>query len=300
MRENININFENAQDNIGLNKYPIECFFQNNYKYRTCSSLHWHFYSEIIYVNEGAQEVTVGNNIVRLNKGELIYINPQQVHLAYSCSNSYTALTVLKFDPTILKSSLESELENKLLMPFLNQVSIQNLYYSKCQIDRTNIKALLKSILEEQNNHQYGYEYALRNKTCEVILNLMRELNKSGNVISNDNGINEKDLDSFYKVMRYINDNFKEEILTSDICKICNLSYSNFAVKFKRLTGKTLTEYINYVRISYAQQMLATTRTSITDIANACGFNDVCYFSRVFKKYLDISPYEFRTKAVLT
>lgn len=294
------INFELPNQVLELANYPIECFFRDSYQYGTCSNLHWHFYSEIIYVNDGAQEVTVGNNIVRINQGDLIYINPQQIHLSYSCKRGYTGLTVLKFDPDILKSALTSVLEQRILAPFLDQVSIQNLTFSKQQLEDSKIPTLLQEILAEQEQQKYGYEYSLRNKTCEVISCLMRELHKSDRVISSNNAISEKDLENFHKVMRYINDNFRSEISIEEILSICSLSYSNFAVKFRNLTGKTLTEYSNYVRISYAQQMLTTTSASVTEIANACGFNDGCYFSRVFKNLLGKSPYEFRKNAVLT
>ena len=294
------ISFEIQEDVLPLSSTSIESFFKDDYVYGMCSSLHWHFYSEIIYVNDGSHEITVGNNIIRLNKGDLIYINPQQIHLAYCCSHQYTGLTVLKFDPSILKSEYKSVVEHEMLKPFLEQVLIQNLTFTRVQMEQTGISRVLQEILVEQNQHQYGYEYALRNKVCEIVLQLMRMLHKSNHVIFSNNGINEKELENFYKVMIYINENFRSEILIQDILSLCSLSYSNFAVKFKTLTRKTLTEYVNYVRIAYAQQLLTTTSISVTEIANLCGFNDVCYFSRVFKKLLQKSPHEFRKNGVLT
>ena len=70
----------------------------------------------------------------------------------------------------------------------------------------------------------------------------------------------------------------EEEIILADLLEICHLGYSNFAVKFRRMTGKNLTDYLCGIRMQKAMHLLATTELSITAIAGQCGFPDLCYF----------------------
>ncbi|WP_243150810.1 helix-turn-helix domain-containing protein [Clostridium caseinilyticum] len=59
------------------------------------------------------------------------------------------------------------------------------------------------------------------------------------------------------------------------------------------MTGKTTTEYINEVRLKRSIKLLKDGNMNITEISINCGFNDVNYFSRLFKKSYGVSPTKF-------
>lgn len=63
-----------------------------------------------------------------------------------------------------------------------------------------------------------------------------------------------------------------------------NLSPNHFCKVFKKITGKTLIEYLHLLRINEAEKMLVDTDASITEIAGNVGFSSITYFGRVFKK----------------
>ena len=68
----------------------------------------------------------------------------------------------------------------------------------------------------------------------------------------------------------------------------------NLSRKFKKETGQSLTDYINKLRIKEALYMMENHNLSITDIAYMTGFNDVNYFTKVFKKYKRMTPSSYR------
>ena len=78
--------------------------------------------------------------------------------------------------------------------------------------------------------------------------------------------------------------------------EICNLSYSNFAAKFKRMYGKTFTEYLNHIRIASARQMLLNSSDSVSLVSESCGYHDPGYFSRIFRRITGVSPLAYRTE----
>ena len=73
-----------------------------------------------------------------------------------------------------------------------------------------------------------------------------------------------------------------------------NVSSSYLSSLFKKETGQTLTDYITRHRIRQAQHLLKTTRLQIQTVAQHCGFVDVHYFSKVFKRIVGVTPKEFR------
>ncbi|MEC3907207.1 ATP-binding protein [Tamlana sp. 2201CG12-4] len=66
--------------------------------------------------------------------------------------------------------------------------------------------------------------------------------------------------------------------------------------KIKALTGKTINDFIQHIRMRKAAELLKSTNDSIVNISICCGFSDPTYFSTVFKKYYKISPSEYRSK----
>lgn len=94
--------------------------------------------------------------------------------------------------------------------------------------------------------------------------------------------------------INYIKLNFKYEISLSSIADELFVHPTYLAKKFKLETNKTISEYINEVRLKEAKMLLKTTEFKIEDIAYYVGYNDKKYFSKVFKKIYNQSPSNYR------
>lgn len=66
-----------------------------------------------------------------------------------------------------------------------------------------------------------------------------------------------------------------------------------FCKFFKSLTGTSPIDYLTIYRLECAKKKLKETELSITEVAYDCGFNDSSYFTKVFKKYNNITPTKF-------
>ena len=102
---------------------------------------------------------------------------------------------------------------------------------------------------------------------------------------------------AFYKIIKYLNENFCESLSISTISKMFGYSETYLCQKFKECTGLTIINYLNVLRLEKAQRLLKTTDKSINEIAFSCGFNDLTYFSHCFKNKLNISPSDFRKRS---
>lgn len=91
-------------------------------------------------------------------------------------------------------------------------------------------------------------------------------------------------------VIHYIHENLANKILMNDLCRKAYLSRNAFFAWFKEQFGITPLDYINHERIKLAKQLLADNKYNISQVSAHCGFSDVNYFVRLFKKLEGITP----------
>jgi AraC-like DNA-binding protein len=75
------------------------------------------------------------------------------------------------------------------------------------------------------------------------------------------------------------------------------ISPSHFSRLLKERTGRTFTELLRQCRVDLACDLLRSTELSLAEIANACGFCDQSYFTRVFQDVKGMTPKPFRDEA---
>ena len=95
-------------------------------------------------------------------------------------------------------------------------------------------------------------------------------------------------------IKQFIRLNYRSSLSLSEIAKALHINASYASRLFSSKYGKTITEYITHVRIEHAKNLLTTTDASIGNIALNVGFEDVNYFSRLFKKHTGCSPCKYR------
>lgn len=96
------------------------------------------------------------------------------------------------------------------------------------------------------------------------------------------------------KAILLIEGNLSQPLSLSQLAGELNVNSSYLSTLFKKETGSTLTDYIVNRRISQARHLLETTRLQIQTIAQLCGFEDVHYFSKVFKRLTQQTPKQYR------
>lgn len=97
-----------------------------------------------------------------------------------------------------------------------------------------------------------------------------------------------------YIFQEVIQQNLYEDLNIEDLAFLTGMSLSSFKRKFSSVFGTTPNKYITSKRLEKAQNLLATSQMNIAEIAYECGFSDVGYFSKTFRKYYNGSPSDLR------
>ena len=98
-------------------------------------------------------------------------------------------------------------------------------------------------------------------------------------------------------VLRYINQNYGNDSLTlNSAAKELGFSAGYLGDYFKRTAGINFTDYVSQIRLEKARQLLADPSRRTYEVAFACGFSNAHYFSVVFKKYMGMTPTQYRER----
>ncbi|MBR5518716.1 MAG: AraC family transcriptional regulator [Clostridia bacterium] len=96
------------------------------------------------------------------------------------------------------------------------------------------------------------------------------------------------------KIIKYINENYSKSITSAEPAKEFFYTQSHFCRTFTQNFGTSFSVFLNMYRVARAKEMLENTYTKISDIAQNCGFENLSYFSKTFKKIVGLSPAEYK------
>ena len=103
-----------------------------------------------------------------------------------------------------------------------------------------------------------------------------------------------RDLERTKLILSYIDENYKEAISITDIASYCGFSESHFMRFFKNTMGVSFVSYLNDFRLNVAARLLSTNDESVLSVAENCGFFNLSYFNRMFKKKYGVTPSRYR------
>ena len=105
-----------------------------------------------------------------------------------------------------------------------------------------------------------------------------------------------KKIQQYKTILSMIEQHYSEPLSLQALANTVHMNSHYFCRFFKELTDQTPIEYLNSYRVEAACEQLYVSQKSILEIALDCGFNDVSYFIKVFKKYKNLTPSEYRRK----
>jgi YesN/AraC family two-component response regulator len=95
-------------------------------------------------------------------------------------------------------------------------------------------------------------------------------------------------------VLQHISAHYHEAISTASIAAHFNYNPDYLGRAFRGATGSSITDTINRRRIKEARSLLVGERMKVSQIAEACGFQDAGYFRKVFRTMCGMTPREYR------
>ena len=248
--------------------------------------VHWHDELEIIYVKSGFLTVNISGENYIGKPGDAFVVSPGNLHFMGSQTGTVDYFTFL-FPLKYIAFRSDDMLDDKLIEPLnsghlMISPEIKDTVKEQCE-------QLARVYAAEIDKSESKITSQIRKKI--VLLQFIHELWKKGFIVENDTtGRNtvEKEMVS------YIQQNYTGKILLREFGEQFHLSEKYISRYFKEHFHITLSQYVTYLRLEHAKQMLQETDISVTEVAMQSGYQNVSYFIRSFKKTYGVSPLKYR------
>ena len=152
------------------------------------------------------------------------------------------------------------------------------------------INACISEMLREKTINAVGKEFYI--KSCVYRLSGILHRNRILDDYFSD--IDIKGLNRLQPALLYIDRHLKDNITLESLAETVHLNPEYLSRMFKKITGKNIFSYINYIRINNACKLLVDTDMSVLEIAMESGYSSISNFNRYFLKIKDCTPSAYR------
>ncbi|MBB6730005.1 AraC family transcriptional regulator [Cohnella zeiphila] len=249
---------------------------------------HWHEHLEFLYVVEGEARFSCNSETHDVVPGDIVIVNSADLHHGISLSDRLFYYAVI-VDPALLHSHTVDTVEAKFITPiaqgrirFANKIS-----------DDPIVRESLTSLIGEFNGQAFGYELAVKSWLYRLLTALLRR-HTAVSLSPEQYSSRLRRLERLDPVFRHIEERYADKITVDELAGIARMSRFHFGRVFKELTNRSVTDYLNFVRINKSEYDLRHSEKTITEIALENGFGDVYYYSRLFKSYKNVTPSSLR------
>lgn len=250
--------------------------------------LHWHEHIEIIAVVEGGLEIDIEGEKCLYEAGDIAVISPNMLHSCYyRFPNS--SLYCLMSDMNLFRSRYLESAEEKYITPLLNG---QSAFVTKISGDKELLGIVTESyrVCAEKPD---AYHLLLKSLMFKLMYHLFSQYN-SKNESKSPSKATSLSRERVNAILQYVDEHYNEKISLEDLAELVHINKYYICKIFAHCTGMTFLNYLNQVRVQKAVELLLGTNRSITSIAYETGFQDINYFSRLFKQVMGVSPSEIR------
>ena len=231
---------------------------------------HWHEHIEMMYLCEGECDFHIGGCSYTVRPGELMIVNSTEIH-------SFTVRERIRFYSLLLFPSFFDDIDKKELK--IKSTVSSDAYVKDCFDER----------YKEYTEGKKMSDMMLKSCAYRLVAYLGRNHTKDGSIDTDS-----QKLTRLHSLLEYIEENYREKITTKDLAAHCFISEEHLCRFFKKSVGKTVSEYLNQDRVEKATILLLNTEDSVGNVGASVGFDDINYFTRVFKRIKSVTPREYR------
>ncbi len=274
----------------GTEHFPIELYKVDKNHPRYEMSSHWHNEIELIRMHSGKLDVKLNEREYILNKGDIIFINPETIHGASPIGECFYECIVMRLD--MLLTADES------CRFFIEGILNHDILISEYHTETSSpFSIAVNYLFDSMASSHSGYKFSVLSALYNMLGAAIDKNLYTSSSVSAHNAVN-NDLTRLKNALSFIRGNYDKQITLSDIATHSAMSEKYFCSFFKKMTAKTPMEYLILYRIERAARMLLKSNSSITEIALSCGFNDISYFIKTFKKIKGTTPLKFRNQNI--
>ena len=248
---------------------------------------HWHQELEISIVCHGQAVYQLGSGTYTLGKGQGIFVNARVPHTVLPAPDEPAILTTFIIHPSFMYGMEDSSIATEPFHPLMSSRDHAAIPLSP------EIVALFLQIDRLYQLKPFGYQLKIKGLFCDAFFALLTSRKEELRCLSI---VRESDLANLEQILTLLHENFAEPLNLGLISDELAMSKESCCRFFKRMTGQTLSQYLENYRISQSLPLLLDGSLPVTQVAVQVGFSNPGRFSAAFVKRMHCTPRRYSRK----
>lgn len=273
---------------------PYEACLFDTTKYEFPVRSHWHYFMEFIYMLEGTARIECNGEAFIMHPGDLMIFHPEAIHSIHAADKGELKYEVLKFDVNKLYTENSYAPKLQIILRKASKDKTAKVYFDEKELRDIPVKETFERCRQELEIKDYGYDIILHDRICNLLVALIRIWRKDGfdtNMIK----VEDTKADAFREITAYIDAHIGDALKVEELAAMCSMSYSYFAKSFKQFYGRSCKEYIEFVRVCKAEDLLLFTDYDLSYISQETGFSDSSHLIKTFRSWKGVTPRQYRS-----
>lgn len=249
---------------------------------------HWHEEMEIVQIEEGKMKLKTPASSFLLSEGQMAVINSNILHYAEAAPEC--TLHSLVFSPALITGGNESAFAKKYILPLLSCR-----LFTGWQIEsefNQRVSNWFNCAFDALENDSRGFEFTVRENLSHICFCLYEKFESQLNVQST---LLDPDNIRIQKMLNFLHKNFADNLSLRKIAGAADISERECLRCFKKMLQISPVQYLLKYRIMQGAEMLLMNHaSSISEIASYCGFDSPSNFAKMFKRFYNCTPREYR------
>ena len=242
---------------------------------------------ELKYFCEGTSTLLIGTETVEVQAGDLVVINPYELHSTIYLGKERGHYHLLMVDPDFFMDGGMGGLDLRTMM-LKGGLTFKTLI-------RGDARAadMMRRLCEAYAAETEYWQLAVRGIMLELFALLLCEYAEKR--AENAHG-NFSDFLTVEPALRRIREDYASPTTLEELAELCNVSKCHFCRIFRLVTGQSPMRYLTEYRLKIADLLLSSSGESIRTVAEKCGFSDQAYFCQCYKAHFGVPPRQKRSE----
>jgi YesN/AraC family two-component response regulator len=248
---------------------------------------HSHNSFEIYYMRAGERFYFIKERSYRVKRGNLVLIPPNVLHKTMQSESPNHERILITFKQSFMAGFCDE------LVPDVLRIFEDGPILHLAAHELNMVETIMEKMLWEQKHEKPDAGAYIKVLLSELLLLINRHIRDSdlkNKIAEHPTTLHRKVSD----IVRHINENFHQPLSLKLLAAHFHISSFYLCRIYKEVTGFTVIEYVNQLRVQEAQKLLKTSRMSVTEITEKVGFESSTHFGRIFKSLCSMSPLQYR------
>lgn len=251
---------------------------------------HWHEEIEFLVITGGEGVATLSGEEYPVRENTICMIPPNQLHLLTCPCQARLDFFAIVFHMDFLRSFSNDLVQKKYLSRCLSEEAACRVI-NPADAWEYQLLRCLYAVREAFHEKEFAYELSIKIRLMEAMHLLVTNTFHGQEPVSDT--LDHRSV-TVKSMMEYLRGNFDSDLTLEQMEKEFGLSRGHICRLFKAVTHMTPFAYLNYYRIHQSVELLEHSDDEIGVIATKSGFNNISYYNRTFRRYMHMTPTEFR------